>query len=510
MTPTANGNATNSRPRCGSLPQGGDGPGPTETKSTHTKPVTRRRFLQRTAAASSLIAAPWLVPSSALGAAGNTAPSNRITAAVIGNGIMGRGHVRRLAGDRDIQLLAVCDVDRVRRDEGKKKADQIQSARAGGEYKACTAYNDYREVLARDDIDAVVVVTPDHWHTPISLHAVQAGKDVYCEKPISITIGQGRRLVETVRRYGRIFQTGTQYRSISTIRQVVNFVREGGLGKVKQAFALWTKLGGFFGAPRFENSRHAMDVEHSQHSYAPLDFALPAQPVPEGLDWNLWVGPALWHPYNRAYHINPIPGVVPWSFEEDFGAASSTWHHSHSADVIQYALGMETSGPVELIHPADGPYPTLTCKYANGTLLHLVDHWGMVKNAYKAVPADARIAGNFGGVFVGERGWVTSMSTGGQIEGGPDSIFEEMKLTTRQVNIGDNNHHANFFDCIRTRRTPNCHEEIGHRSASLGHLTIIAHKLQRSLKWDPDKEEFQNDNEANRQISRAMRAPWHT
>ncbi|HLB74406.1 MAG TPA: Gfo/Idh/MocA family oxidoreductase [Sedimentisphaerales bacterium] len=513
MTPTANTETTNSNLMGGSLkPVGlGDGPVPADSKSAHTKPVTRRSFLQRVAAASSIVAVPWIVPSSALGAAGNTAPSNRITAGLIGNGIMGRGHLHRLAGDKDIQLLAVCDVDRIRRDQGRENADQIQSARAGGgEYKACTAYNDYRELLARDDIDAVVVVTPDHWHTPISLHAVQAGKDVYCEKPISITIGQGRQLVETVRRYGRIFQTGTQYRSIPTIREVCNFVREGGLGKVKQVFTLWTKLGGFFGAPRFENCRAAMDMERTQHSYAPLDFALPAQPVPEGLDWDLWVGPALWHPYNCAYHINPIPGVVPWSFEEDFGAASSTWFHSHSADVIQYALAMETSGPVELIHPADGQYPTLTCKYANGTLLHLVDHWGMVKDLYKAVPADARLEGNFGGVFVGERGWVTSMSTGGQIEGGPNSIFEEMKLTTRQVNIGDNNHHANFFDCIRTRRAPSCPEEIGHRSASLGHLTIIAYKLQRSLKWDPAKEEFLNADEANRQISRAMRAPWNT
>jgi len=481
---------------------------PTPDRKTHSKSITRRRFLQRAGAASSLVAAPWIIPSSAIGAGGSIAPSNRITAGVIGNGRMGRGHIRRLASDKEIQLLAVCDVDRVRRDEGKRKADQAQSSHAG--YEACAAYNDYRDVLARDDIDAVTVVTPDHWHTPISLHAAQAGKDVYCEKPISITIGQGRQLVETVRRYGRIFQTGTQYRSIPTIRKVCNFVREGGLGKVKQVFALWNKIGGSFKAERFEGSRHALDIEHSRHSYVPLDFALPAHPVPEGLDWDLWVGPAMWHPYNRAYHINPNPGVVPWAFEEDFGVAASTWHHSHSADVIQYAIGMETSGPVELIHPADGPYPTLTCKYANGTLLHLVDNWGMVKSVYKALPADARLAGNFGGIFVGERGWVTSMSTGGPIEGGPDKMFERMKLTSRQVNTGDNNHHANWFDCIRTRRIPSTHEEIGHRSASLGHLTIIAYKLGRSLKWDPAKEEFLNDDEANRLRSRAMRAPWHT
>ncbi len=156
-------------------------------------------------------------------------------------------------------------------------------------------------------------------------------------------------------------------------------------------------------------------------------------------------------------------------------------------------------------------YPTLTCKYANGTLLHLVDNWGMVKEVYKAVPATARLAGNFGGVFVGERGWVTSMSTGPprRIEGGPEKLLEEMKLRTRQVNIGENNHHANWFECIRTRQRPSCDEEIGHRSASLGHLVIISHKLQRSLKWDPVKEEFPGDEVANRLLFRAMRAPWH-
>jgi hypothetical protein len=201
---------------------------------------------------------------------------------------------------------------------------------------------------------------------------------------------------------------------------------------------------------------------------------------------------------------------VPWAFCEDFGAASVTWHHSHSADVIQYALGVEKSGPVEIIHPNSGKYPTLTCKYANGTLLHVVDHWRMVKDLYNAVPETAQLAGNFGGVFVGERGWVTSMSTGGPIQGGPEEIFEEMKLRTRQVNIGANDHHANFFDCVRTRRQPSCDAEIGHRSASLGHLTIIAHKLQRSLKWYPAKEKFPTDEASNRLLCRAMRAPWRT
>jgi hypothetical protein len=450
-----------------------------------------------------------MIPSSALGASGNAAPSERITVGLIGRGIMGRGHLRRLVGDREVQALAVCDVDRVRREQGKKLVEETYGAqRSSGTYRGCAAYNDYRKLLARTDIDAVVIVTPDHWHALQAIDAARAGKDVYCEKPISITVRQGRQLVETVRRYGRIFQTGTQYRSIPTVRQVCDFVRKGGLGKVKQVFTQWTRLGGFFGAPRFKPYRHLMDVENSGKSYTPLAMTLPGEPVPDGLDWDLWVGPALWHPYNPAYHLNPLPGVVPWAFCEDFGAASVTWHHSHSADVIQYALGVENSGPVELIHPSDGAYPTLTCKYANGTLLHLVDNWKMVKDVYKAVPATARLAGNFGGIFVGERGWVTSMSTGGIVEGGPEKMFEEMKLKTRQVNIGENNHHANWFDCIRTRRSPSCDEEIGHRSASLGHLTIIAHTLRRSLKWDPARETFLGDEAANRLCSRAMRSPW--
>lgn len=478
-------------------------------KETDNLRITRRKFLSGTAALSGTITMPWIIPGSVSSANGNSAPSERITIGLIGKGIMGSGHLRRLVGDKEVQVLAVCDVDRLRREDGKRLVNETYAAdRAGGTYLGCTAYNDYRELLARSDIDAVVIVTPDHWHTLLAIDAVKAGKDVYCEKPISITVRQGRRLVEEVQRYSRVFQTGTQYRSIPTIRQVCNFVRAGGLGKVKQVFTQWTKLGGFFGAPRFKPYRHLMDIEHTGKSYIPLDIVLPAEPVPDGLDWDLWVGPALWHPYNPGYHLNPSPGVVPWAFCEDFGVASSTWHHSHSADVIQYALGVEESGPVEFIHPSSGQFPTLTYRYANGTLLHLVDNWSMVKNVYKAVPENARLAGNFGGIFVGEKGWVTSMTTGGPIEGGPDNIFKEMKLTTRQVNPGENNHHDNWFECIRTRRKPSCDVELGHRTASLGHLTIIAYKLQRSLKWDPVKEVFPDDEAANRLLFRAIRSPW--
>lgn len=429
---------------------------------------------------------------------------------LIGRGLMGSGHLRRLIGDPGIQVLAVCDADRIRCEEGRQLTDDTYAAaRAAGTYRGCAAYNDYRELLARPDVDAVLIATPDHWHALQSIEAARAGKDVYCEKPVSLTIQEGREIVQTVRRYGRIFQTGTQYRSIPIIRQVCDFVRSGGLGKVKSVFTNWQPLRAFFG-DRFKPYAQAINLDQVARSYVPLSLPLPEEPVPEGLDWNQWVGPAAWHPYNRMYHVNPSPGVVPWSFCEDFGAASSTWFQSHAADVIQYALGVEESGPVEIIHPSSGQFPTLTCRYASGTLLHYVEHWGVVKDVYKAVPANANLSGLFGGVFVGERGWITSMSSGGPIDGGPAEMVEELKLKSRVVNIGSNNHHGNWFDCIRSRRQPSAHEEIGHRSASLGHLTIIAYKLGRSLKWDPVKEQFLGDEQANRLLSRAKRAPWQS
>ncbi|MBN2505520.1 MAG: Gfo/Idh/MocA family oxidoreductase [Verrucomicrobia bacterium] len=469
--------------------------------------MNRRTFLARTGAASVAAAIPNLLPSSLWAAP--VKPGDRITAGLIGIGAMGSGHLARLAGDPGVQLVAVCDVDRSRRDAGRQRVDAIYAeARAAGTYRGCAAYNDYRELLARPDMDAVVIATPDHWHAMQSIHAAQAGKDVYCEKPVSLTLQEGRDLVHAIRRYGRVFQTGTQYRSIPAIRQVCRFVRHGGLGRVKSVFTLWNNLGAWIGAPRFRPYADLVKATDYTRVFGPAHFTLPAEPVPEGLDWDLWVGPAAWHDFNHLFHTNPIPGVVPWSFCEDFGAASVTWFHSHAADVIQYGLGVEESGPVELIHPAGGAFPTLTCRYANGTLLHLVEHWGQVKELYHAVPADARLAGNFGGVFVGERGWVTSMSTGGDIEGGPAAVMEEMKLSGRQVNIGGNNHHANWFHCIRSRARPSCHEELGHRSAALGHLTILAYKLGRSLTWDPVKEQFPGDEQANRLRTRALRQPW--
>jgi hypothetical protein len=451
-----------------------------------------------------------ILPASAWGANGQTtAPNSRIGIGLIGRGAMGGGHLRRLISDPAFQVLAVCDVDRQRREAGRDIANEFYAANRGKDkFESCIACNDYRQVLARSDIDAVLIATPDHWHSLQTIDAARAGKDIYCEKPVSVTVEEGRRLVETVRCYGRVFQTGTQYRSIPTIREVCQFVRQGGLGKIKSVFTMLTNLGTFIGSERFKPYFSVINPAVCGKAYVPLDFALPAEPVPDGLDWDLWVGPGAYHPYNSLFHINPSPGVVPWSFCDAFGVTSSTWHLSHSIDVIQYALGMENIGPVEIIHPSTGEFPTLTCRYATGTLLHFVDHWGMVKELYHAVPDQARLAGLFGGIFVGERGWVTSMTSGGPIEGGPEDIFDAMKLKTREVNIGANNHHANWLECIHSRQSPSSNEEIGHRSASLGHVAYIALQTRQSLKWDPVREEFNSNGTANRLLSRTPRPPW--
>lgn len=472
--------------------------------------VSRRGFLAGSAVAAGALAAPAIIPASARGADGHVAPSERITVGLIGRGLMGRGHLHHLTGNSSVELLALSDVDRTRLDAGMAEvAEKYAKRTASGNYRGCSAYNDYRELLARGDIDAVVIVTPDHWHTPQSVHAAEAGKDVYCEKPNSITIGEGRQLVNAVQRNGRVFQNGSQYRTRTTIRRACDFIRKGGLGKVKCAFTLWGRLGTFMGRSCFQQYTASVNPAVTGQAYRPLDFALPAEPVPDGLDWDLWLGPALWRPYNALYHVKPMQDVVPWSFCADFGAGPSTWYHSHAADVLQYALGYEISGPVELIHPADGEFPTLTYRYANGELLHLVEGWGQVKELYGAVPDGAQLDGNFGGVVVGERGWLTTMTGGSDVNGGPEALMAEYNDPQNNVDLGGTDHHGNWLACIKSREKPHSHEEIGHRAASLGHLTIIAYRLGRSLKWEPEREAFPEDDGANRLLRRARRAPWH-
>jgi predicted dehydrogenase len=483
-------------------------PGPATAAPKAPGAINRRRFLARSALGSAALALPLMAPARLFGRPGTPSPNNRVNVALIGRGAMGSGHLRRLAGDPGFQLLAVCDPDRTRRTAGQEAVEAAYANdRAAGRYRGCAAVNDYREIIARKDIDAVLIATPDHWHTKIAIDAARAGKDIYCEKPVSVTIAEGRRLADIVSRHKRIFQTGTQYRSIPMIRQVVEFIRGGGLGRIERVFTQLFPINNWLRSGRFAPYVKTTSPDQCGSSYPPMDFALPAEPVPEGLDWDLWVGPAPWRPYNSLYHINPSPGVVPWSFDDAFGVTSSTWFLSHAADVIQYALGVEESGPVEIIHPDSGEYPTLTFRYGNGALMHFIQDWSEVKDRYHLLP-DARLAGMFGGVILGERGWLTTLTNGGPIEGAPASLFEEMKMSRREVSPGCNDHHANWLQCIHTRERPYCDAELGHRTSSIGHLTNIPFLVGRSLKWDPANEVFTDCDAANRLRSRATRAPW--
>ena len=443
---------------------------------------SRRGFLRRAAAVGSITAAPWVVPSLVLGKDDAVPPSERITLGSIGIGMMGQGHLRAFARYPDAQVLAVCDVDTWRRDNAKQAVEKAYASRnvAGG--KACEAYVDLRDVLAREDIDAVVIATGDNWHGPATVMAAKAGKDIYTEKPISKTIREARAMVEASQRYGCVTQIGLQQRSTPEFIKASHLVRNGRIGKLEMVYVI------FAGTSSYVN--------------------LPVDPVPEGLDWDLWLGPAPWRPFNRRYHIyGRPPHVVPWQFSRDFGGGNLTSNTVHAFDVVQWALGMDESGPVEIIPPETGQVPSLTYKYANGVPLQVVG--GRLDPQKHLIPKGwdpAKGIENFGAVYVGEEGWI-HVGRRGVLESYPKEIVQQpIEGVDPFRPVG--NHHQNWLQCIKTRQQTACDVAIGCRSTIVSHLGCIAHWTKRPLKWDPVEEKFLGDDEANRLRSRPMRAPW--
>jgi len=446
--------------------------------------TTRRAFLRGVAAAGGVVASPWMIPASALGRDGAVAPSSRIALGFIGVGVMGQGHLWCYLGYPDDQVVAVCDVDQWRREDAKKTVERTYAAkRPGGTYRGCETYNDLRDLLARDDVDAVVVATGDNWHGLATVMAAKAGKDVYCEKPASKTIAEARATVDACRRYGRVGQIGLQQRSTHEFRKACRLVREGRIGKVKIVYV------GFPGTSSHVN--------------------LPAEPVPEGLDWDLWLGPAPWRPFNGRFHIYGKPAhLVPWHFCRDFGGGNLTSNAVHAFDVVQWGLGMDESGPVEVIPPETGEHPSLTYKYADGVLLQV--EWKLDPEKHfvpRGWDPDTRIE-NFGALFVGEEGWI-HVGRQGFLKSFPEAIVEQSDAGAN-AHEPVRNHHQNWLDCIRTRKEPACDVDVGCRSTIVSHLGCIAHWTGRALKWDPAKEEFLGDDEANRLRWRPMRDPWRT
>lgn len=435
----------------------------TDTRRVEYSRLSRRAFLKRTAAAAVF---PAIIPSSALGADGFTAPSNRITLGLIGVGKQMRGHHQTMLRRDAVQVLALCDVESVRLEIEKEKNQRAYAEKFGEtSYKACETYKDFRQLCARPDIDAVMIATPDHWHAIPCVEALRNGKDVYCEKPLTLTIHEGRVIEKTTRRYGRVFQTGSQQRSERGFRVACELVRNGRIGRVH---TVHVNVGG-----------------------PPVDCYLPEEPVPPGLDWDFWLGPAPWRPY----HSDIAPGheYEGWpnfrAYREFAGGGMTDWG-AHHFDIAQWGLGKDDTGPVEILPPNGKDIDRLTYLYADGVV--------MVHGGGKPDRA--------GVVFIGTEGKV--MVNRGYLETDPPRLKDE-PLGPGDIHLYESpGHHQDWLACIMTRRRPICDVEIGHRSVTVCHLGNIAYWLKRPLKWDPVAERFIGDDEADRLLSRPMRAPW--
>lgn len=434
-----------------------------KTISPASLALSRRQFLKGSAVVGAAMAMPSILPSRLFG---QNAPSNQITVGLIGVGGMGGDHLQALLGFPEVRIVAVCDVDRMRAVSAAEKVNLFYGT------SGCVALGDFRELAARKGIDAVWVCTPDNWHAVAAIEAIRNGKDVYVEKPLTLTIQEGRALVNAARKYGRVAQTGTQQRSSKRFHDTAEFIRNGGLGKLERIEILIP----------------------ANNKYAPGSWQ--PDPIPEGLDWEMWLGPAPWAPFNRhACHYN-------FRFIRDYAAGQVTNWGAHYIDIAQWALGADDSGPVEIeghgLFPTTGLFTTatkvdFTCRYANDVLLRC-------RTRYDGI-SDGNVR------FFGERGWIdvsrsSSRSSDPQLLKDVTARMGDLKLPT------SSNHHDNFLRSIRSREKPISDVEIGHRTTTVCNLGNIAMLLDRKLKWDPVKEEFIDDAMANRMRSRSMRGPW--
>jgi predicted dehydrogenase len=428
---------------------------------------SRRQILRRgTGLAASLFAAPYFIPSGVLAYNGSVGANDKIGVAGIGVGRQGGGKVHDAGKREDVQIVAVADV---------------LSSRAGqmAERFGAKAYQDYREMLERKDIDAIVTATTDHWRAIVTIHACQAGKDVYAEKPMSLTIREGRMMVQAVRKYNRVFQTGSQQRSHPVNRYGCELIRNGRIGKIRMVIG---------------------------HNYpSPWECALPAQTVPADLDWDMWCGPTEVVPYNKdLFAPRANPGWI--SFRPYSGGEMTGWG-PHGLDQVQWALGMDDTGPVEVWTEGE-PFnpPTYTApesrargekmcsspmvhfRYANGITLKLDN-------------------GNPGGaIFIGESGKIEIFRS--RVTSNPPEIVKE-PIRDDEIHLyKSDDHMRNWLDCIKSRELPICDVEIGHRSTTVCHLGNIARWAGRRLKWDPQKEQFDGDDAANELLDRPRRKPY--
>ncbi len=419
---------------------------------------TRRNFLKTAA----VIGAPTIIPARAIGLGEAVAPSERITIGCIGLGGQGMANMHAFMGNRDAQVVALCEVDQRNLDRAVKDVKDRM-----GDKLHCQVTKDFREVIDRGDVDAVMISTPDHWHVPMSVMAIKAGKDVICEKP-TLTIAEGRVLCEAVQRYGAVYQTSTEDRSVPQYLRIAELVRNGRIGKV-----------------------------HTIHVGLPAGPGTPGNPtpveVPPGLDWDMWLGPAPWAPF--------CPDRMHWNFRwiSDYSGGMLTDWGLHLLDTAQWGNDTEHTGPVEVEgvgqYFAGGLYDTahhfdLTYKYASGVTLYV-----------KSTQPSIRFEGSDG--WVGNQGWRAPVEASSQKI--LDSVIgpEETHLYTCPQG-----EHRNFLDCVKSRKDPYFPAEIAQRCNTICHIGNIAMTLRRKLRWDPERECFPGDEAANRLLGRAYRKPW--
>lgn len=461
------------------------------------KKINRRQFLAKASgAAATLTGIPYIVSSSALGKAGGVSASNRITIGCIGTGNQGAGLLRGFLVKPEAQVVAICDVHSTKREGSCGVVEKRYAARLNkSAYKGCSPYNDFRRLLARSDIDAVVVAPPDHWHVPISMAAARAGKDIYLEKPIGVSTAEAQALRDTVNRYGTVFQFGTQQRSDAKFRQACELVRNGRIGKL-HTINVWSPSSGSGGS----TVRAA---------------------APKELDYEMWTGPAPYSPYtkDRCSNVNPFfksPFKI-WPFISNYCIGWIAGWGIHPLDIALWGAGGKMNGPIEV--EGTGVFPTAgACDTATNWDVVLKFTQSGLRINFRGVggrsgPAPAQWrkryyrTGSHGTAFEGTEGWIHVKR--GYIDANPNSIVQSQIGPNETQLYKSNDHIRNFLDCVKSRSMTICPIETAVQVDTLCHISNIATLTERKLEWDPQQERFSNDEPANRYLKRSMRSPWH-
>lgn len=428
--------------------------------------LSRRKFIRQALVGTTTAMAPMILPQGILGSPARVGANDRIGIGAIGVGRQGSALVDYLQHLPVARLIAVADV-------------YLPNARKIAQKYGVEVYKDYRELLERKDIDGVIIATPEQWRGIICIHTCQAGKDLYVEKPMSFTIREGRLIVQAVRKYGRIFQTGSQQRSMAANRKGCELIRNGRLGKIYKIIAA--------------------------NYPSPWICKLPPEPIPAELDWDMWCGPAPLVPYNKDIQLpRANPGWLSFSY---FSGGEMTGWGSHGFDQVQWALGMDESGPIEIWTDGSALLPPV---YEKPEPKERGDKICSKPRVFFKYPGDIIMElgdGPWGGaIFIGEHGKI--IIDRGKCESEPEDLVREpLENPTIRLYRSDN-HMLNWLECIKSRQKPVADAEVGHRSATVCHLGNIARLLGRHLRWDPVAEVFIGDPQANELLDRPRRRPY--